>query len=209
MRVDGTVYRLDDEPALEAAGGAAGATIEVVVDRLVAREASRARITDSVETALKLAGGVAIAELVDRPADDPGRELRFSEHLSCPNGHPLALDELTPQSFSFNSPLGACPVCDGLGTQLDADPSLVVPDGGRTLAGGAVAPWASWQDREYFTRLLGAAADAGGFSLERPGTSCRRRRGRPCCTAPASRCGSATGPGPAGTAPTGSGSRAC
>ncbi len=166
VRVDGTVYRLDDEPALEAAGGAAGATIEVVVDRLVAREASRARITDSVETALKLAGGVAIAELIDRPADDPGRELRFSEHLSCPNGHPLALDELTPKSFSFNSPLGACPVCEGLGTQLVPDLSLVIPDGGRTLAGGAVAPWANWQDREYFTRLLGAAADAGGFSLE-------------------------------------------
>src|ERR1700759_1140658 len=117
----------------------------------------RARITDSVETALKLADGVAVVELVDRPADDPDRELRFSEHLSCPNGHPLALDELTPKSFSFNSPLGACPVCEGLGTQLEADQSLVVPDGGKTLAGGAIAPWANWQGRESFTRLLGVA----------------------------------------------------
>src|ERR1700744_736664 len=106
---------------------------------------------------------------MDRALDDPGGELRFSEHLSCPNGHPLALDELTPRSFSFNSPLGACPVCEGLGTQMEADPSLVVPDGGKTLAGGAVAPWSNWQDREYFTRLLGAAADAGGFSLDTPG----------------------------------------
>ncbi|HEX3749049.1 MAG TPA: excinuclease ABC subunit UvrA [Streptosporangiaceae bacterium] len=165
VRADGVVYRLDDEPAL---GEAAGSTVEVVVDRLVAKESSRARITDSVETALKLAGGVAIAELVDRPADDPGRELRFSEHLSCPNGHPLALDELAPKSFSFNSPLGACPVCEGLGTQMEADLGLVVPDGSKTLAGGAIAPWSSWQDREYFTRLLGAAADAGGFSLDTP-----------------------------------------
>jgi excinuclease ABC subunit A len=161
VRVDGRVYRLDEELA-------AGSTVEVVVDRLVAKESSRARITDSVETALKLADGVVIAELVDRPADDPGRELRFSEHLSCPNGHPLALDELTPKSFSFNSPLGACPVCEGLGTQMEADQSLVVPDGGKTLAGGAIAPWSNWQDREYFTRLLGAAANAGGFSLDTP-----------------------------------------
>jgi excinuclease ABC subunit A len=161
VRVDGRVYRLDEELA-------AGSAVEVVVDRLVAKESSRARITDSVETALKLADGVVIAELIDRPADDSGRELRFSEHLSCPNGHPLALDELTPKSFSFNSPLGACPVCEGLGTQLEADQSLVVPDGGKTLAGGAIAPWSNWQDREYFTRLLEAAAEAGGFSLDTP-----------------------------------------
>ena len=161
VRVDGRVYRLDEELV-------AGSAVEVVVDRLVAKESSRARITDSVETALKLADGVVIAELIDRPADDSGRELRFSEHLSCPNGHPLALDELTPKSFSFNSPLGACPVCEGLGTQLEADQSLVVPDGGKTLAGGAIAPWSNWQDREYFTRLLEAAADAGGFSLDTP-----------------------------------------
>ena len=165
VRVDGTVYPLDRMPDLDLS---AAHTIEVVVDRLVVKASSRARITDSVETALKLADGVAVAELVDRPADDPDRELRFSEHLSCPNGHPLALDELTPRSFSFNSPLGACPVCGGLGTRMEADPGLAVPDGRKTLAGGAVAPWSSWQDREYFARLLRAAADADGFSLETP-----------------------------------------
>jgi excinuclease ABC subunit A len=165
VRVDGTVHPLDRMPELDLS---AGHTIEVVVDRLVVRESSRARITDSVETALKLADGVAVVELVDRPADDPDRELRFSEHLSCPNGHPLALDELTSRAFSFNSPLGACPVCGGLGTRMEADPGLAVPDGRKTLAGGAVAPWASWQDREYFTRLLRAAADADGFSLDTP-----------------------------------------
>jgi len=165
VRVDGTVYPLDRTPERDRA---AGHTVEVVVDRLVAKESSRARITDSVETALKLAGGLAIAELVDRAAGDPGRELRFSEHLACPNGHPLALEELTPRSFSFNSPLGACPVCEGLGTRMEADPGLVVPDGGKTLAGGAVAPWSSWQDREYFGRLLRAAAETGGFSVDVP-----------------------------------------
>jgi excinuclease ABC subunit A len=165
VRVDGTVHPLDRMPELDLS---AGPTIEVVVDRLVAKASSRARITDSVETALKLADGVAVVELVDRPADDPDRELRFSEHLSCPNGHPLALDELTSRAFSFNSPLGACPVCGGLGTRMEADPGLAVPDGRKTLAGGAVAPWASWQDREYFTRLLRAAADADGFSLDTP-----------------------------------------
>jgi excinuclease ABC subunit A len=165
VRVDGTVHPLDRMPELDLS---AGHTIEVVVDRLVVKASSRARITDSVETALKLADGVAVVELVDRPADDPDRELRFSEHLSCPNGHPLALDELTSRAFSFNSPLGACPVCGGLGTRMEADPGLAVPDGRKTLAGGAVAPWASWQDREYFTRLLRAAADADGFSLDTP-----------------------------------------
>ena len=166
VRVDGTVYPLDDAPALDRGSGH---SIDVVVDRLVVRDSSRARITDSVETALKLAGGVVLAELVDRPADDPERERRFSEHLSCPNGHPVSLDdELEPRSFSFNSPQGACPVCGGLGTQMEADPGLAVPDGRKPLGGGAVAPWASWQEREYFGRLLRAAAESGGFSLDTP-----------------------------------------
>ncbi|HEY2279963.1 MAG TPA: excinuclease ABC subunit UvrA [Streptosporangiaceae bacterium] len=165
VRVDGTVHALDRLPDLDLS---AEHTVEVVVDRLVVKASSRARITDSVETALKLADGVAVVELVDRSVDDLDRELRFSEHLSCPNGHPLALDELTPRSFSFNSPLGACPVCGGLGTQMEADPGLAVPDGRKPLAGGAVAPWSSWQDREYFTRLLRAVADADGFSLDTP-----------------------------------------
>jgi excinuclease ABC subunit A len=166
VRVDGTVYPLDAAPDLDPAKRP---SIEVVVDRLVVRDSSRARITDSVETALRLAGGVVVAELVDRPADDPERERRFSEHPSCPNGHPVSLDdELEPKAFSFNSPQGACPVCRGLGTQLEADAGLAVPDGSRPLSQGAVAPWASWQEREYFGRLLAAAAESGGFSLETP-----------------------------------------
>jgi excinuclease ABC subunit A len=166
VRVDGTVYPLDAAPVLDPAKRP---SVEVVVDRLVVRDSSRARITDSVETALKLADGVVLAELVDRPADDPERERRFSEHLSCPNGHPVSLDdELEPRAFSFNSPQGACPVCGGLGTQMEADPALAVPDGSKPLSKGAVAPWATWQEREYFTRLLEAAAESGGFSLDTP-----------------------------------------
>ncbi|HEY0719335.1 MAG TPA: excinuclease ABC subunit UvrA, partial [Streptosporangiaceae bacterium] len=166
VRVNGTVHPLDSVPAPDAAGDR---TVEVVVDRLVARDSSRARITDSVETALKLSGGVVMAELVDRPAGDPERGRRFSEHLACPNGHPVTLDDkLEPRAFSFNSPLGACPVCGGLGTQHEADPGLAVPDGRRTLAAGAVAPWSGWPDRDYFGRLLAAVAAAGGFSLDTP-----------------------------------------
>ncbi|HEY2240723.1 MAG TPA: excinuclease ABC subunit UvrA, partial [Streptosporangiaceae bacterium] len=166
VRVDGTVYPLHAAPVLDPAKRP---SVEVVVDRLVVRDSSRARITDSVETALKLADGVVLAELVDRPADDPERERRFSEHLSCPNGHPVSLDdELEPRAFSFNSPQGACPVCGGLGTQMEADPALAVPDGSKPLSKGAVAPWATWQEREYFTRLLEAAAESGGFSLDTP-----------------------------------------
>jgi excinuclease ABC subunit A len=88
--------------------------------------------------------------------------------LSCPNGHPLAVDDLEPRSFSFNSPFGACPACTGLGARREVDPELIVPDGSRSLADGAIAPWAGWQDRDYFQKLLQGAARAGGFDLDAP-----------------------------------------
>jgi excinuclease ABC subunit A len=165
VRVDGTVYPLTEPPQLAPSGRPA---IEVVVDRLAARESSRPRITDSVETALRLSGGVLLLDLVDLAEDDPARRPRFTEMLSCPNGHPLAIDEIEPRSFSFNSPFGACPVCTGLGVRREVDPELIVPDGGRSLAQGAIAPWAGRQDRDYFQRLLHGAASAGGFDLDTP-----------------------------------------
>jgi excinuclease ABC subunit A len=165
VEVDGTVYPLTAPPALTAPGRH---RVAVVVDRLVARPASRARITDSVETALRLSGGRVTLDLVDLPVDDPGRRPRFAEMLACPNDHPLAIGELEPRSFSFNSPLGACPACDGLGARREVDPELVVPDGSRSLAQGAIAPWAGWKERDYFARLLAGAADAGGFDLDVP-----------------------------------------
>ena len=165
VRVDGIVYPLGEAPELD---GQDPHTIEVVVDRLTVKASSRQRLTDSVETALRLAGGRMIAEFIDRPYDDPDRERRYSEHLSCPNGHPQTLDAIEPRSFSFNSPLGACPVCSGLGTRREIDPDLVVPDGKLPLANGVVAPWSGWKDREYFGRLLRGAAEARGFSVDTP-----------------------------------------
>jgi excinuclease ABC subunit A len=165
VQVDRTVYPLTEPPRLQQSGQHA---IEVVVDRLAARASSRPRITDSVETALRLSGGVLLLDLVDLDEDDPARRPRFAEMLSCPHDHPLAIDEIEPRSFSFNSPSGACPVCTGLGVRREVDPELIVPDGSRSLARGAIAPWAGRQDRDYFQRLLAGAAGAGGFGLDTP-----------------------------------------
>jgi len=164
-RIDGIVHQLTDPPVLKKQEKH---SIEVVVDRLVSRTSAKQRITDSVETALKLADGVAILEFVDLPDDDLNRERRFSERLACPNDHPLAIDELEPRSFSFNSPFGACPVCTGLGTRKEVDPELVVPDVELSLADGAVHPWSGGQTSEYFGRLLSGLATAMNFSVDVP-----------------------------------------
>ncbi|WP_154796676.1 excinuclease ABC subunit UvrA [Haloactinobacterium kanbiaonis] len=163
-RVDGEVVQLSEPPVLEKK---LKHSIEVVVDRLVVRENMRQRLTDSVETALGLAEGLVIVDLVDADADDPGRERRFSEKRACPNEHPLALDEIEPRTFSFNAPYGACPECTGIGTRLEVDPDLVVSDDELSLAGGAIAPWAQ-SSSQYFDRVLAALADDFGFSIDTP-----------------------------------------
>ncbi len=165
VRVDGVVHSLTDPPKLKKQEKH---TIEAVVDRLTAKASSKQRITDSVETALGLAGGLVILDFVDLPEGDPHRERRYSERLACPNDHPLAIDELEPRSFSFNSPFGACPDCTGLGTRKEVDPELVVPDPERSLAEGAIAPWATGQTSEYFERLLQGVAEVEGFDLDTP-----------------------------------------
>ena len=164
-RIDGIVHPLTDPPKLKKQEKH---TIEAVVDRLSAKPSSKQRITDSVEVALGLAGGVVILDFVDLDESDAHRERRYSERLACPNDHPLAIDELEPRSFSFNSPFGACTVCTGLGTRQEVDPELVVPDPEQTLAGGAIAPWSSGHTSEYFLRLLQGLADAIGFDLDTP-----------------------------------------
>jgi excinuclease ABC subunit A len=164
-RVDGVVHPLSDPPKLKKQEKH---TIEAVVDRLSVKPSSKQRITDSIETALGLAGGVVILDFVDLAEDDPHRERRFSERLACPNDHPLAIDELEPRSFSFNSPFGACPVCTGLGTRKEVDPELVVPDPEASLNEGAIAPWAGAQTSEYFLRLLQGVGDSIGFDLDTP-----------------------------------------
>ncbi|MEO9237074.1 MAG: excinuclease ABC subunit UvrA, partial [Jatrophihabitantaceae bacterium] len=163
VRVDGVNYPLTEPPKLKKQEKH---TIEVVVDRLTAKATSKQRITDSVETALGLAGGLIILDFVDLPDEDPHRERRFSERLACPNDHPLAIDELEPRSFSFNAPFGACPACTGIGTRKEVDPELLVPDPEQSLAGGAIAPWATGQNNEYFLRLLEGLGDQLGFSVQ-------------------------------------------
>ena len=157
--------QLDDPPKLDKQRKH---TIEVVVDRLAVKESAKRRLTDSVETALNLAGGLVLLDFVDLDAKDPGRELRFSEKMSCPNDHPIDTDELEPRSFSFNSPFGACPECHGLGTRLEVDPELVVPDPTASLGEGAIQPWGQAHVADYFQRLLGALGDELGFDLDTP-----------------------------------------
>ncbi|MDN6747556.1 MAG: excinuclease ABC subunit UvrA, partial [Brevibacterium sp.] len=156
--VDGEQITLSEPPTLEKQYKH---TISVVVDRLVAKSGLRPRLTDSVETALGLADGRIDVEMVDE-----GVTRTFSEHMSCPNEHPLAIDEIEPRAFSFNSPFGACPTCDGIGTRLQVDETLVVPDEDMSLGEGAIAPWSGGkQVTKYFNRLLKGLGDELGFDM--------------------------------------------
>jgi excinuclease ABC subunit A len=164
-RVDGVVHPLDSPPKLKKQDKH---DIAVVVDRLTVKAGAKQRLTDSVETALRLADGLVVLEFVDADDGDPHRERAFSENLACPNGHPLGVTELEPRSFSFNSPYGACPDCSGLGIRKEVDPELVVPDEELSLAEGAIAPWAGGHTAEYFTRLLTSLSEAVGFRMDTP-----------------------------------------
>jgi excinuclease ABC subunit A len=164
-RVDGEIHTLDQPPTLDKQKKH---TIEVVVDRLAVKGSAKRRLTDSVETALNLAGGLVLLDFVDLDAKDPDRELRFSEKMSCPNEHTIDTDELEPRSFSFNSPFGACPECHGLGTRMEVDPELVVPNPQATLGEGAIQPWSQAHVADYFLRLMGALGDELGFDLNTP-----------------------------------------
>jgi excinuclease ABC subunit A len=164
VRVDGTVHPLTEPPKLKKQEKH---TIEVIVDRLTVKESAKRRLTDSVETALGLAGGLVVLDFVDLDEHDPERERTFSEHLACVDDG-LSFEALEPRSFSFNSPFGACPECTGIGTRKEVDPDLVVPDPEKSLAQGAVAPWAGSMSNEYFTRLLTGLADQLGFSMDDP-----------------------------------------
>ncbi len=163
--VDGTVHPLTNPPKLKKQEKH---DIAVVVDRLTVKASAKQRLTDSVETALRLADGLVVLEFVDLPDDHHHRERRFSERMACPNGHPLTLDDLEPRTFSFNSPYGACPECAGLGIKKEVDPELVVPDVELSLAEGAIAPWAVGHSAEYFGRLLEGLANAMGFRMSTP-----------------------------------------
>ncbi|MEK9987348.1 MAG: excinuclease ABC subunit UvrA, partial [Aquiluna sp.] len=139
--------------------------ISVVVDRLVVKPDAQGRITDSVETALKLADGRVVVDFVDEK-----KQRTFSERLSCPNEHEIVLSEIEPRTFSFNAPFGACPDCTGLGTKMAVDPELVVGDPASTINEGVILPW-STQGKglySYFTRLLAGLASDLEFDLDTP-----------------------------------------
>ena len=163
-RVDGVVISLAEPPTLKKQEKH---TIEVVVDRLQVKASAKRRLTDSVETALGLSGGLVVLDFVDLPEEDPHRERTFSEHLACLDDD-LSFEELEPRSFSFNSPYGACPTCTGLGTRMEVDPELIVPDPSRSLSEGALGPWSAASTSDYFSRLIEALADSLGFRLDVP-----------------------------------------
>ena len=168
-RVDGTVIRLEspvtpDLPALEKYGKH---DIEVVVDRLAVKDTARRRLTDSVETALGLSGGVVMLDFTDLPENEPDRQRMYSEYLACLHDD-LSFDDFEPRSFSFNSASGACPDCTGLGTRLEVDPELIVPDESKSLEEGAIAAWSGGHTGDYFVRLAEALGRTFGFTIDTP-----------------------------------------
>jgi excinuclease ABC subunit A len=170
-RIDGEVHELTDKVDL---ARYEQHTIEVVIDRLVVREGLERRLTDSLETALRLADGVAEVQIVRREeehatGEDEGSDddtLTFSQHLACPNGHG-SFEELAPRNFSFNSPYGACESCDGLGTRFEVDPEMIVPNADLSLEEGAIAPWSGGHN-QYFKRLVESVAEDLGAKVDVP-----------------------------------------
>ncbi len=161
-RVDGETISLTEPPKLKKQEKH---TIEVVIDRLTAKAESKSRLTDSIETALKLGNGLVLLDFVDAKAGE--KEHTYSEHLACHDCN-LSFEELEPRSFSFNSPFGACPECTGIGTRLEVDEELIIPDDSISINDGAIAPWSGGQSSEYFLRLLEALAKELKFSLDSP-----------------------------------------
>ncbi|WP_288833235.1 excinuclease ABC subunit UvrA [uncultured Corynebacterium sp.] len=167
VTVDGETHQLSDPPTLEKQ---VKHTIDVVVDRLQVKESQKQRLTDSVETALKLADGLVAVEFVDAEEGDPERYRIYSEKMACPNGHALGVEEYEPRAFSFNSPFGACPACDGLGVRKEIDTELVIPDPDAPAV-DAFQPWNSSPNKNYFVKLIEALAAEEGFDAHAPFSS--------------------------------------
>ncbi len=157
IRVDGETMEVAEAPKLEKNKKH---TIEVVVDRIVIRADIAARLTDSIETALRLAEGIVIADVIGQ------EEILFSQHNACPNCG-FSVGELAPRMFSFNSPFGACEACAGLGVNMKVDPELLIPDTRRSIADGAIAAWAG-STSTYYPKLLEAACRAFGIDIHKP-----------------------------------------
>ena len=161
-RVDGTTIALSEAPKLKKQEKH---TIEVVIDRLTAKPEGKQRLTDSIETALKLANGLVTLDFVDVKSGE--KEKTFSELLAC-HDCGLSFQEMEPRSFSFNSPFGACPECTGIGSKLEVDEDLVIPDDSLSINDGAIAPWSGGQSADYFLNLLEALANDVKFSMNTP-----------------------------------------
>ncbi|CAN2237234.1 excinuclease ABC subunit UvrA [Candidatus Planktophila dulcis] len=161
-RVDGQTIQLTEPPKLKKQEKH---TIEVVIDRLTAKAESKSRLTDSIETALRLGNGLVLLDFVDAKTGE--KEHTYSEHLACHDCN-LSFEELEPRSFSFNSPFGACVECSGIGTKLEVDEDLIIPDDSISINEGAIAPWSGGQSSEYFLRLLEALATELKFSMDNP-----------------------------------------
>ena len=163
VKVDGTFHEIADVPALNKK---IKHDIDVVVDRLVVRDGLEQRLADSFETALDLTDGIAVAELADKTKTKEPERIVFSAKFACPVSG-FTIDEIEPRLFSFNNPFGACPTCDGLGTQLYFDADLVVPDTSKSLREGAIAPW-SRSTSPYYTQTLESLARKFKFSMTKP-----------------------------------------
>jgi excinuclease ABC subunit A len=162
-KINGDFVRIEDAPALDKKYKH---DIDVVVDRIVVREGLETRLADSLETALRLADGLAVAEHADPVKDDEDARILFSQKFACPVSG-FTISEIEPRLFSFNNPHGACPKCDGLGHELRFDPELIVPNTQLTLASGAIAPWSKNPSRLY-RQTLEAIANHYGFDLATP-----------------------------------------
>jgi excinuclease ABC subunit A len=162
--INGTLYDIEDAPTLDKK---LKHDIDVVVDRLAVRADARQRVADSLETALGLADGLAVAQFADETdAKGKPKQLLFSQKFACPVSG-FTIPELEPRLFSFNAPHGACPTCDGLGVKLTFDEAMVIPDEALTLDGGAIAPW-SKSASPFYPQTLAALARHYGFSLDKP-----------------------------------------
>ncbi|WP_396452084.1 excinuclease ABC subunit UvrA [Leucobacter aridicollis] len=165
--VDGELIQLSEPPKLKKQ---IKHDISVVIDRLVASPEGLGRLTDSLETALRLADGTVQIDYVDRDQDADDRVQLFSEHLSCPNQHPVQLTEIEPRTFSFNAPFGACPTCSGLGTSMSVDDDLVLGDPELSISEGVIIPWTSQGKSlyQYYEKLLVGLSKDLDFSLKTP-----------------------------------------
>lgn len=163
--VDGEVVQLSEPPKLKKSYKH---DIAVVVDRLVASDSILGRLTDSLETALRLTDGTVQANFVDLEGDEAWAT--FSEKLSCPNNHPITLTEIEPRTFSFNAPFGACPTCSGLGTRMSVDEELLLGDEELSIKDGVIVPWTSQGKGlyNYYDKLLRGLAKDLNFSLSTP-----------------------------------------